>query len=75
MSRTGGLAREKRQVERNREPNREKMRRSQEKPEKKAMALHSERQSSPRKKDGVNARAVLLRCQTEQGSKAFWDAK
>src|SRR6266576_1410508 len=51
------------------------MRRSQEKPGKKAMRLHAEQQTCPRRRSTVPSQAMLSRCQTERGGKVFWDAE
>jgi len=47
----------------------------EEKPGKKAMRLHSEKQSCPRRRNTVAAQAVLSRRQPERGSKDCWDAE
>jgi len=39
------------------------------------MRLHSEKQTCPRRRNTVAAKAVLCRRQTERGGKDFWDAE
>src|SRR6266700_1358920 len=51
------------------------MRSIEEKPGKKAMRLHAEQQTCPRRRSTVPSQAVLSRRQTERGGKVFWDAE
>jgi len=51
------------------------MRRIEEKPGKKAMRLHWEKQACPRRRNTVAAKAVLSRRQAERGGKDCWDAE
>src|SRR6266567_3599369 len=51
------------------------MRRSEEKPGKKARRFHSEKQTCPRRGNPTDVKTELNCRQTERGGKALWDAK